>query len=83
MITDLILNLLYGIVEFFWNLVPDWTIAVPAGTHGLAAWFSRFDGVAPFSEVMQITGLVGGLIAALVGFKLVKMIVDWVTALIP
>jgi hypothetical protein len=79
MITDAILTFFLSIATAAWALVPAWTWSLPTDAiNGLVSEITRWNGIAPVSELMTICGISGTLFVATVTFKVVVKIVDWI-----
>ncbi len=83
MITDAFLEILLALVEGIWALLPPWTLTLPAGFAGLVAALSYWDAVAPMSELMAITTMSGAIGVAIIAFKWLLKVVDWIVGIFP
>lgn len=83
MITDFLLDFGFSIFNFFWGLLPAWQWTMPPGLGVVLGECHRWNWVAPVSELGVVLSLTTTIFTALWGWKVVKQLIDWVTALIP
>jgi hypothetical protein len=84
MITDALLAILLTLCSSVFALLPSWTWPVPDEAIGhIVGEITRWDQVVPVTEMFVIMGIVATLFVALIAFKVVKQVIDWITAVTP
>lgn len=83
MITELLLKLLQNTIVFFESVRPEWEWTLPEGVTTAVAMMKGFNNVVPVNEVLICASLYVGLITALVGWKWLIKVIDWIADVIP
>jgi len=83
MITDALLNIFLAALNWAWGLLPAWDVPVPPEIAALVSELSKWNKIVPFAELMLITGLFASVFGAVVAFKAIIKVVDWVADIIP
>lgn len=84
MITNALLDLVNAFLTTVRAWLPEWNWQIPADkVQGIKYELSRWDGLLPIHEVFQIVTLAFAIWGALLGFRVVKWIVEQVIAVIP
>lgn len=84
MITNALLDLINALFTTVRGWLPAWDWQIPDGVvAGIKYELSRWDGILPIHELFQIVTLTFALWAALLGYRIVKWLVEQVIAVIP
>jgi len=82
-ITDWALGLVSSLIEWLLSVLPQWSFHLPGGFMDFIAGMKSYDDYFPISEVLTCLALTVSLFSAMLTYKLVVKIIDWVTAVIP
>jgi hypothetical protein len=83
MITDFLLGLLAGVIQWVLGLLPAWSFHLPVGLADYIANMKYFDDILPISEVLHCVTLACTLFTAMTTYKLVIKLADWIADVIP
>jgi hypothetical protein len=77
MITEGILDAFYWVISGLWSVVPEWTWEIP-DIAPMMYELSKYDHIAPVSELMLMVGILGALFGVMVAVKAITKVIGWV-----
>jgi hypothetical protein len=83
MITDILLQLFAGVIDWGLSQLPTWSCSLPSGVSTVVATAKAFDAYVPVTEVLACVALAATLVVALQAWKWVIKIIDWIADIIP
>lgn len=83
MITNLLIDLAHTVIAWLIGVRPAWTVTLPPSIHQFTGLILSLDPVIPATETLTCLGLAATLATAMIGFKWLKQVVDWIMDVIP
>ena len=83
MITNLLLDILTALCNFFVATLPPFSITLPGSIVQFAQWLMGFNNMFPMSEILVISALSANIVTIVTGVRWTKQVIDWIVGIIP
>jgi hypothetical protein len=83
LITDALLTILNGLLDWLLTLRPEWTMELPAGVTDFVRAIMAYDAYVPITEGLNCISLLCTCVLAVTGWKWSIKLIDWIADIIP